>query len=134
MSGNVAGIDGPRHAFTRREINTVPSQPGVYALWRDRSVVFLGAAVGDRGLREELESRLTGIRAPSLIIPSEFQFEVTEQALSRLAQLLKEYAGERGDVPLGNRSQIRVRPHADAKNPGDEEVEGNSRERKGGSH
>jgi excinuclease UvrABC nuclease subunit len=96
-------INGDKHRFTRKNVELVPEEPGVYALFDDGDVTFYGRAEGGSDtIRARLGDHLAGRQAPGRVKVKLFSFEVTRYPLSRERALLEEHKRDNWRLPEFN--------------------------------
>ncbi len=93
-------ITGEPFAFDPRDVKAVPDEPGVFALFCRRDVVFIGVA--EHSLRETLESRLATQSIGSDEEITGFVVEPTPFPHDRRRDLLFEYKAITGAMPRQN--------------------------------
>ena len=95
------------HRFSSEEVRNVPEESGIFCLFQDRDLVYIGRTSPRTGLRSELDNALRmataeGIRA------THFTFEPTNSPKTRSTEELRSFYETWGRLPLYNR------PHATA--------------------
>lgn len=103
-------ITGEPFAFDPRDVKTTPDEPGVFALFCRREVVYIGVA--ERSLRETLEARLATQSIGSDDDITGFVVEVASSPHDRRRDLLFEYKAITGEMPRQNaRRGADAHPH-----------------------
>jgi len=89
--------------FTSRLIAGAPEEPGVFALWQDGQVIFIGHAQG-RGvtIRSCLVDHFTGTLSPCTRRASHYSWEITRRGAAREAELLAEFRAAHARLPRCN--------------------------------
>ncbi len=96
---------GERHEFTRAILADAPDTPGVYALWDDEGVVFLGSAFGGTiTIRSCLAEHLAGTRGAALRA-THCNWEISINPEARERRLLEEHRERHGRAPRGNEAK-----------------------------
>jgi hypothetical protein len=90
--------------LNEKNVDMAPLHKGVYALYADKTLVFLGRTAGRTAtLRSALRSHLgatgAGSGNPSA---TRYKRELTTQPEARLRTLLDEYKAEQGRLPRDN--------------------------------
>jgi hypothetical protein len=93
-------IIGEPFAFEPRDVKLVPAEPGVFALFFRREVVYIGVA--ERSLRDTLEARLATQSLGSDDEITGFVYEATPVPHDRRRDLLFEYKAITGAMPKQN--------------------------------
>jgi hypothetical protein len=93
-------ITGEPFAFEPRDVKTTPDEPGVFALFSRREVVYIGVA--EHSLRETLEARLATQSLGSDDEITGFVVEATLHPHDRRRDLLFEYKAITGAMPKQN--------------------------------
>ena len=89
-------IEDPRYHFTAVIAYGAPSNSGVYALWQDRELIYIGRAASIRQLLiDHLEKR--DIREAT-----HYSWELSLRPLEREAELLEQFRKRHGHLPRCN--------------------------------
>jgi hypothetical protein len=93
--------------FTRRLIDASPNTQGVFALWRNGGVIYLGkASAGEATIRKALSEQFSARRwSGSELIAMRCSWEVAENADARHEELLHEFETAHRCLPLWNDPQ-----------------------------
>jgi hypothetical protein len=94
----------PKVPFSQLMISVMPAQPGVYALWGQDEIIYLGTTEPDVTLRDELARHYQGDYPMQISGIRAFQLEVTNSPDQRLHDLLSEHEKKHGQLPLFNRA------------------------------
>jgi hypothetical protein len=98
------GLEAP--PFNQSAIARAPETSGVYFLYRQERVLYIGIAVHGTGIRQELEKHLNGVYGAHTRAATSFDFEETrDPVVARREYLLAHMAEHRGRVPSGNRPE-----------------------------
>lgn len=96
-------IQGDLYPFTDNNVNQAPAQAGVYALYRDGALTYIGRAQGgSTTIRSRLQDHKAGRDGPCTQQSTHYKREVTQNAAAREKQLLEEYYRQHGKLPLCN--------------------------------
>jgi hypothetical protein len=88
--------------LTEKNVNRSPRKRGVYALYRDRTLIFLGKAAGEaETIRSRLRSHLDANAQPD----TRYKRELTRSPAARLKVLVEEYVERHGRLPKLNAAQ-----------------------------
>ena len=102
MRVNQAPLSISDEKFKRLKIENIdraPRKPGVYALYEDRTLIFLGKASGKADtIRSRLRSHLGALPQGA----TRYKRELASDPEARLASLLAEYTAANGGPPRGN--------------------------------
>lgn len=97
--------------FTDPAIDLSPAEPGVYLLYRDSRLIYIGVAVNGAWIRDELASHRRGARGDCTREATAFTYELAcdPRALHRryLAMHRERYEGR---LPAGNELEIERMP------------------------
>ena len=91
-----------RLRFTEEEIQQVPEEAGIFCLFQERDLVYIGRTPPRAGLRSELARTLRLAMAADMLA-SEFTFELTAQPKTRANEELRSYYETWGRLPVYNR-------------------------------
>ncbi|MGH8669717.1 MAG: hypothetical protein ACREUN_05040 [Burkholderiales bacterium] len=95
-------IPGPRYKYTRFIAEGAPETPGLYALWEQGELVYLGRAASDATIRERLLAHLDGQGCPCLAGATHYSWELSLEPATREVRLLREFRNEFGRLPRCN--------------------------------
>ena len=93
--------------FNSDDIQNVPDESGIFCLFHDRDLVYIGRTAPRTGLRTELEHALRMAMAEDMHA-LHFTFELTLHPKTRANEELRDYYETWGRLPQYNR------PHATA--------------------
>ena len=97
-------IDGETYPFTQSNVDNSPPEHGVYELRRNGTTIYFGRAAGwEVTIRSRLQSHLRGDEGRCTQAATHYKREVTERAVTRERELLKEFAlSHNGRLPECN--------------------------------
>lgn len=91
-----------RLRFASEDLQHVPDESGIFSLFQDRDLVYIGRTSPRSGLRAELHHALRVAMAEDMQA-SHFSFELTKSPKTRAAEELRGYFETWGRLPLYNR-------------------------------
>ena len=107
-----------RQRFSEHYLQAVPEAPGIYCLWDNRHLVYVGRTAPRSNLRAELHHALTVAMAADLCA-THFTYEVTSMPKTRAAEELREHFERWGALPRYNESGRTSRDEGAVLRPGD---------------
>lgn len=93
-----------RQRFAPEDVQNVPEESGIFCLYQDRDLVYIGRTAPRNGLKTELEHALRMAMADDMHA-THFTFEITKNPKTRAAEELRSYYEAWGRLPLYNRPQ-----------------------------
>lgn len=89
--------------FTAKLIAGAPEEPGIYLLWEDGEVIYIGRASG-RGatIRSCLVDHFSGAQGPCTRRATEYSWEMSRDPARREAEILEEYRASASRLPRCN--------------------------------
>jgi hypothetical protein len=91
-------------AFNESTVSSAPTTSGVYFLYREARLIYIGIAVHGTGIRQQLEKHLSGAYGERTRAATAFRFEETRDPVVASREYLLEHMAEhRGRPPLCNR-------------------------------
>ena len=90
-----------RLRFVEQDVQQVPEAPGIFCLWDNVHLVYVGRTAPRTTLRDELRYALTIAMADDLTA-THFSFEVTSTPKTRAAEELREHFERWGALPRYN--------------------------------
>ena len=94
-------IRGNLHAFDQFWVGGASTFSGVYVLWDDGELIYIGGTDEDGGVRARLTDHLYG-GDPCLRHATHFQYEVTAMPWTRERELILEFQAENNRLPKCN--------------------------------
>jgi hypothetical protein len=92
--------------FTASLIEAAPNTTGVFALWQDGGVIYLGkASVGDATIRNALSGQLQARLSNQTSSGVRVSWEIADDADQRHRELLHEFEAAHRCLPLWNDPQ-----------------------------
>jgi hypothetical protein len=95
-------IPGPKYKYTRFIAEGAPDTSGLYALWEEGELVYLGRASYESTIRAHLLEHLAGKVCPCAAGATHYSWELSLQPGNREAQLLQEFRKQYGRLPRCN--------------------------------
>ena len=93
-----------RWPFTAALIADAPDSPGVFALWKDDELIYIGRAAGGGGLQKALAAHFSGTNDCTRSA-THYSWEMTLQPEQRERQVLAEHYRKRKSIPRCNREE-----------------------------
>lgn len=90
-----------RQRFASDDVQNVPEESGIYCLYQDRDLVYIGRTAPRVGLRSELRHALSVAMADDMHA-THFTFELTKSPKTRAVEELRSFYGTFGRLPLYN--------------------------------
>ena len=94
-------IRSPRYRLTRTMVDGAPAEPGVYALWEDDELIYLGRASGITIRARLIEHLLHGV-CPCAARATHYGWELALRPDARELELLQELLARDGRLPRCN--------------------------------
>ena len=93
-------IEMKRFPFTRPVLDYAPDEiGGVYVLWDDDEVIYIGRTGGSRNIRSCLLEHLEGTRGSCTVKATHYSWEITIWGAARETELLALFARENSKDP-----------------------------------
>jgi len=93
-----------RWPFTARLVADAPDSAGVFALWQDKELIYIGHAKGPGGLAKVLKDHLEGQHSCTRAA-THYTWEIAMAPEERERQVLADYYQERKAFPRCNRRE-----------------------------
>jgi hypothetical protein len=91
-----------RQRFIEDDIRNVPQETGIFSLFQESDLVYIGRTAPSTNLRGELEHALRLLMADEDLQATHFTYEVTRSPKTRAAEELRSYFETWGRLPLYN--------------------------------
>ena len=92
-----------RYPFTRKMLDGAPKDMGVYVLWRDQQLLYIGCALGGAStISSCLEEHMSGSRCDCSRQATHYSWEIVLQPIVRELELLAEQEKAMGERPPCN--------------------------------
>lgn len=96
-------IQGDKYPKTNDNLGNAPAKHGVYQLYEDSAIIYIGRAAGiGVTIRSRLSDHAAGRDGPCTKAYTHYKREVTESAKSREYELLEEFQRNYGRLPACN--------------------------------
>lgn len=96
-------INSKTYAFTEDNVNKAPENHGVYELYRDGALTYIGRASGNGvTIRTRLQSHRRGDEGSCTEVATDYKREVCDSPVGREKELLEEYKRANGHLPPCN--------------------------------
>ena len=93
-----------RYRFTPRMVEGAPDDVGVYALWRNDELLYIGRAIGGSvTIQSRLLEHLSGASCSCSREATHYSWEIVMQPAMRERELLQEHRSAAGQIPPCNR-------------------------------
>lgn len=92
-------IRGKKQRFTDTSISNAPECDGVYGIWRNNELMYIGQSGGNSGVKSRLQAARRDKRGKGA---TSFQVERCKDPSEREKQLLKQYKKLHGGLPRYN--------------------------------
>jgi excinuclease UvrABC nuclease subunit len=92
-------ILAPHYRFTSIIAQGAPEQAGVYALWQDDEMIYLGRALS---IRQRLLDHLQRSDSPCMTDATHYTWELALRPEAREAELLAQFRARHGRLPRCN--------------------------------
>ena len=97
-----------RMKFNAEEIRKVPDESGIFCLFREQDLVYIGRTAPRSTLKRELEHALRLSMADEEMEATHFSHEVTKSPKTRAAEELRSFYEAQGRLPLYNRPHTSI--------------------------
>lgn len=95
-------ITGDRYPFTQKNVDSSPTDDGVYALYDEAVTIYIGKGDGISGIRARLQAHFRGDEGKCTKGASHYRREVCNNPTTRERELLQEYKNANGMLPRCN--------------------------------
>ena len=95
-------LRNPKYKLTRVLVQGAPSEPGVYALWEEDELIYLGRATPAATIRSRLVEHLERRLCPCTERATHYSWELSLRPATREAEFLQEFMAEFGRMPRCN--------------------------------
>jgi len=93
-------IRGKKRRFTNTNISNAPECDGIYGIWRNNELTYIGKSEGNSGIKSRLRAAQRDKRCRGNA--TSFQVERCQDPSEREKQLLKQYKKLHGKLPHYN--------------------------------
>jgi excinuclease UvrABC nuclease subunit len=91
-------IGGEKYAFTKENVGNAPDEHGVYALYDNSTLIYIGRAAGkDVTISSRLQSHKSGDEGACTKNASHYKRETTSSPIGREKELVQEYKDSNSD-------------------------------------
>lgn len=94
------GLISDRHQFTQENVNLSPQSPGVYILFDDGEIIYIGS--GTLTIRERLQRHHNGLEGSCTQAATHYEREVVSNPRTRETQLIDAFVEKYGVLPRCN--------------------------------
>jgi hypothetical protein len=95
-------IEKPKYKLTRAMVEAAPDQNGLYALWEDDELIYVGCASISATIRERLIEHLGRRLCPCAEKATHYSWELSLRPAMREVQILEEFLAQFGRMPRCN--------------------------------
>ena len=95
-------IRNPKYRLTRAMVDGAPDAHGLYALWEEEELVYLGRATGSTSIRARLIEHLERKLCPCAEKATHYSWELSLRPATREVELLQEHLARFGRMPRCN--------------------------------
>ena len=94
-----------RNRFVEEDVQNVPEEAGIFSLYQESDLVYIGRTAPRTNLKSEIAHALHMAMADDDLEATHFTFELTRSPKTRAAEELRSYFETWGRLPLYNRPQ-----------------------------
>ena len=95
-------IRNPKYRLTRVMVEGAPNEPGLYALWEEDELIYLGRASLAATIRARLTEHLERRLCPCTERASHYSWELSLRPATREVEILEEHTAQFGRMPRCN--------------------------------
>jgi hypothetical protein len=95
-------VKKPKYKLTRAMVDAAPSQQGLYALWEDDELIYVGRALASGTIRECLSEHLDRRLGPCTEKATHYSWELSLRPATREVEILEEFLARFGRMPRCN--------------------------------
>ena len=95
-------IEKPKYKLTRAMVEAAPDQQGLYALWEDDELIYVGRASTSATIREQLIEHLGRRLCPCAEKATHYSWELSLRPATREVEILEQFFAEFGRMPRCN--------------------------------
>jgi len=95
-------LSGSKYDFTQENVDKSPTEGGVYALYDDDVIIYIGKGDGENGIRERLQAHKRGDEGDCTKNASHYRRETCPNPKVREGKLLEEYKSAYDRLPRCN--------------------------------
>lgn len=92
----------PKYKLTRAMVNGAPDEQGLYALWEDDELIYLGRGSASATIRARLKEHLSRGLCPCADQATHYSWELSLRPATREVEVLEECLAEFGRLPRCN--------------------------------
>jgi hypothetical protein len=91
-----------KYELSRALVDAAPDEPGVYALWEDEELIFLGQASRLVTIKACLKRQLTRSLCPCAENATHYSWELSLRPATREMEVLQDFLAQFGRMPRCN--------------------------------
>ena len=95
-------IKKPKYKLTRAMVEAAPAEQGLYALWEDDELIYLGRNSANASIRDQLTEHLARRLCPCAERATHYSWELSLRPASREVEIFDEFLAEFGRMPRCN--------------------------------
>lgn len=95
-------IKKPKYKLSRAMVEAAPDEQGLYALWEDDELIYLGRASASGNIRERLIEHLSRRLCPCAEKATHYSWELSLRPATREVEILEQFLAEFGRLPRCN--------------------------------
>jgi len=95
-------ISGDKYDFTQANVDTSPTDKGVYVLYDGNTTIYIGRGDGENGIRARLQAHKRGDEGSCTKNASQYRREICRYPMTRERELLQEYKNTYSKLPRCN--------------------------------
>jgi excinuclease UvrABC nuclease subunit len=95
-------ISVKKYSFTQDNVDKSPTKKGVYALYEENVIIYIGKGDGENGIRGRLQAHKRGDEGSCTKNASHYRREVCSNPTTKEKELLQEYKNAKGKLPRCN--------------------------------
>ena len=95
-------LSGDKYPFTPDNIGKSPTGHGVYALYEENAIIYIGKGDGEKGIRARLQAHKSGLEGSCTENATHYRRVVCPDPTTSERELLQEYKNANGKLPRCN--------------------------------
>lgn len=92
----------PKYKLTRAMVADAPDHQGLYALWENDELIYVGRASAAATIRERLAAHFNRLHCPCTEKATHYSWELSLQPATREFEVLQEFLAQHGRMPRCN--------------------------------
>jgi hypothetical protein len=95
-------VKKPKYKLTRAMVDAAPGEQGLYALWEDEELIYVGRTSVNTTIRERLREHLARRLCPCTEKATHYSWELSLRPATREVETLEKILAEFGRMPRCN--------------------------------